>query len=122
MSEKRSVEPVPEFRAQVREDFVSPSVDCVAGAYFLLEELEERDPDLDERCGLLANCYEIFALAIPKCSEYALVVSLDISGDRPWPCVVHGLLRRNSSACDAGRRRATTHFKLINPSWESSHG
>ena len=48
----RPVEPAPKYRDDVLEDFKHPSTKCVTGADFLLEELEDHDPDLEERCGL----------------------------------------------------------------------
>lgn len=114
----RTVEPVPEFRDDVLKDFESPSAGCVAGADFLLEELERTDPDLDERCGLLDNRHEVYALRVPNCRGLALVVSFDTSRNRPWPCTLHGLLSRRSRPCEAGRHRAVKHLDLVNPSWE----
>lgn len=114
----RTVEPISRFRGEVLKDFQAPSAACVAGADLLLEELEENDPDLDERCGLLGSRYEIYALRIPNCRNLALVVSLDTSSNQPWPCTLHGLFSWRSRPCEAGRQRATKHFNLINPSWE----
>ena len=114
----RTVEPVPKFQDDVLKDFKSPSVKCVEGADFLLEELEENDPDLDERCGLLNNRYEVYALPVPNCRSLVLVVSLDTSRNQPWPCTLHGLLSRRGRPCEAARKRAVKHFNLIDPSWE----
>jgi hypothetical protein len=114
----RKVEPVQEFEKEVLTDFSSPSVRCVEGADLLLQELEECDPDLNERCGLLANRYEIYAQDIPGCSTLKLIVSLDTHGIQPWPCKVHGLASRAGRPCEIGRSRAVRHLKLINPSWE----
>ena len=117
----RPVEPVAQYHDEVLQDFAAPSTACVAGADFLLEELEETDPDLDERCGLLDNRFELYALRVPKCPHLALVVSLDTGQDRPWPCTLHGLLSRRSRPCEAGRHRAAKHFNLIDPSWEPAN-
>ena len=120
MDWRRKVEPVPDFTAEVLESFKTPSAACVEGADFLLEELERSDPDLDERCGLLANRYEIYALKIPNCASHLLIASLDTAGKRPWHCIVHGLTGkgRNSRFCETGRKKAVRQFKLVNPSWE----
>ena len=117
----RSVEPVPEFADEVLEEFRTPSTACVSGADFLLEELEEQDPDLSDRCGLLADRWEVYALSIPKCVHLMLLVSLDTRRKKPWPCVVHGLARSRMMPCEAGRHRAARHFGLINPSWEPAN-
>ncbi len=115
----RPVEPVRKYRDEVLGDFDSPTTACVTGADFLLEELEEHDPDLEERCGLLAGRFELYALRIPKCAQLALIVSLDMSArKKPWPCIVHGLANRRYRPCEIGRRKAEKHFDLVDPSWE----
>lgn len=115
---KRTVGPATGFEEEVLKDFLSPSTRCVAGADLLLEELEKFDPDLDERCGLLADRHEVYALNVTRCRHLALVVSLDIVVPRPWPCTVHGLLPRSGLPCETGRQKAERHFNLTNPSWE----
>lgn len=122
LSVPRRVEPVPAFADEVLLDFEKPSTRCVTGAHFLLEELESQDPDPEERCGLLADRHEVYALDIPKCAHLVLVVSLDTKQRRPWPCTVHGLVRSADRPCESGRVRATRHLDLTNPSWEPAHG
>lgn len=117
----REVEPVPEFHDEVLESFKKPTSKCVAGADFLIEELEEQDPDLNERCGLLDNRHEVYALSVPECRGNVLIVSLDTSKKRPWPCTLHGLISRRGRPCEIGRQLATTHFNLIDPSWEPAN-
>ena len=119
---QRRVEPVSAFADEVLQDFMKPSTRCVTGAHFLLEELESQDPDLEERCGLLDDRHEVYALIIPRCSHLVLIVSLDTKQRRPWPCTVHGLVRSRKTPCDGGRSRATRHFALTNPSWEPADG
>lgn len=94
----RAVEPVLDFHDQVLNDFRDASSPCVEGAYFLIEELETQDPDLDEKCGLLDDRYEVYALKVPKCSSLSLIVSLDTSQEEPWPCTLHGLVRKRADA------------------------
>jgi len=108
---------VKKFRKEVLDDFRSPSKDCVTGADFLLEELDNEDPDLNERCGLLADRHEVYAVRVPRCPHLVLAVSLDLGERRPWPCTVHGLLP-SQNACEAARQRAARHFDLIDPGWE----
>lgn len=114
----RAVEPVPKFRDEVLKDFMAPSTKCVAGADLLLEELENNDPDPQERCGLLGDRYELYALTVPNCAQLALVVTLDTAKRRPWPCILHGLLSHRGRPCDKGRQRAVKHLNLIDPTWE----
>ncbi len=117
----RKVEPVSGSQDEVLNDFVSASPDCCQGAWLLLEELETSDPVLEDRCGLLNNQYEIYAMPVPGCRSLSLVVSLDIKGAAPWPCALHGLLSSRARVCDAGRQRAAAQFKLFQPSWEPSN-
>lgn len=121
MTGKRRIGTVSRFEREILDEFADRAVskECASGADFRLEELEEQEPDIDERCGLLDNRHEIYALIIPDCSRYALAVSLDIgSVEQPWPCTVHGLVSRGNRPCEQARFRATKHFQLINPSWE----
>jgi hypothetical protein len=117
----RVVEPVSGYRDEVLRDFETPPTACVAGADFLIEELEQNNPDLDERCGLLNDRYEVYAVRLPDCRSYVLVVSLDTSLVQPWPCTLHGLLPSDIRPCDVGRQRAAIHLNLINPSWEPAN-
>jgi hypothetical protein len=118
----REVSPVPRFAEEILREFEEPPAACVAAADFLLEELERHDPDLDERCGLLADRHELYALRMPCCGRHMLIVSLDTARRRPWPCTVHGLLSSRVRPCEAGRARATRHLDLIDPSWEAGNG
>lgn len=114
----RSVEPVAKYRDEVLKEFEDPPTKCVTGADFLLEELEHHDPDPEERCGLLDNRFELYALRIANCAGLALLVSLNVSERKPWPCVVHGLAERRHHPCEIARRKAMRHFDLVDPIWE----
>ncbi|WP_143526115.1 hypothetical protein [Roseivivax lentus] len=118
----RKVAPLPAYHDAVLDEFRALSRPCVAGAEFLLEELESADPDPDERCGLLEDRYEIYTLAIPGCRGTALALALDTARRPPWPCLLLGLMSRRGDLCEAARRRATQHLSLIDPSWEPAHG
>ena len=118
---KRPVEPVAAYLAEVLADFDAPSTQCMMGVDLLLEELELSNPDLDERCGLLADRHEVYAIEIPRCAHLMLAVSREIAADIPWPCTVHGLVRTKEHPCEAARRKAERHFELIHPSWEAAH-
>lgn len=118
----RKVAPVPAQYEAVLDEFRALSPRCVAGADFLLEELESADPDLEERCGLLEDRYEIYTIAIPDCRGSVLAVALDTGRRQPWPCLLLGVLSRRGAVCDAARLRATQHLSLIDPSWEPAHG
>ena len=118
---KRAVEPVAAYLAEVLAEFDAPSTQCMIGVDLLLEELELSDPDLTERCGLLAERYEVYAIEIPRCAHLRLAVSLEIKAQKPWPCTVHGLVRTKEHPCEAARRKADRHFELIHPSWEAAH-
>ena len=115
---RRPVEPVAEFLNEILQDFRRPSSKCATGADLLLEELETQNPSLEDRCGLLADRYELYSLQVPDCPLLALIVSLDLASPLPWPCTIHGLLQSGARTCELGRGLATKHFKLTNPSWE----
>lgn len=119
---KRPVAPIAAFDDEVMAEFVALSTTCLAGAEMLLEELETDDPDVDERCGLLADRYEIYAIKLPGCGRLAMIVSLDTGVSAPWPCVVHGLVSSRGAACRVGKARAERHLGLADPSWEPADG
>lgn len=112
---RRTVSAPPGFEEEVLADFATVPADCVAGADFLLEELETQDPDPNERCGLLALRHEIYALRIARCPRWRLLVSIDRAGES---CLAHGLAPALARPCELGRRRAERHLKLIHPIWE----
>lgn len=120
MTARRRVAPVPDAEDAVLADFHAAPDDCLDGAHLLLEELETQEPDLDERCGLLADRHEIYALRIPRCARLRLAVSVDRKAGDFGPVTVHGLVASTARPCDAGRRLAETHFRLIAPAWEAS--
>jgi len=114
----RCVEPVAAFEDEVLADFRAPPVRCVEGVVLLLRELERHDPEPAERCGLLDDRHELYAIPVPGCGAYRLLVSLDTAGNRPWPCTLHGLRPAARNTCDTARTCATRHFGLIAPTWE----
>ena len=119
---RRAVGPVAAFEGEVMAEFLALSTNCLAGADMLLEELERGDPDVEERCGLLADRYEVYAMRLPGCRRLAMIASLDTGRPRPWPCIVHGLVANRAGACRAGQARAERHLALTRPSWEPADG
>ena len=115
---KRIPETIPEFNDELLNQLTDIDLICVIGVEMLTKELENDNPDLDERCGLLNSQHEVYALRIPEWSEHVYVVSLDISQSEPWPCKLHGLLSQRGRPCEAARHLVVQHFNLINPSWE----
>lgn len=120
MTARRRVAPLPAFEEAVLQDFVAAPVDCLDGAHLLLEELETQEPDLDERCGLLDGAREVYALRVPRCTRLRLAISIDRGGDAFGPVTIHGLVPSTARPCDASRRLAETHFRLIAPVWEAA--
>ena len=114
----RHVVTLPDHEDAILAEIGALSFDCARGVDFLLEELEEQDPDTDERCGLLGGRHELYALRIPDCPRYAMIVSLDTRRPRPWPCTLHGLVPRKARPRDAARLIVSTQFNLVRPSWE----
>lgn len=90
---------------------------CKEGVFLLEEELESNDPDLSERCGLLADRHEVYAIRIPGCRGYRLAVSIDLKSTKPPPVTIHGAIQ-SQEACAVAGRLATAQLGLINPTWE----
>jgi hypothetical protein len=91
---------------------------CKENVLMLEEELVFNDPYLTERCGLLADRFEVFAMTIPSCRGHAFVVSIDLKGENPPPVMMHGVLS-SVGKCDHARRLTIRHRKLVNPLWET---
>ncbi len=98
---------------------------CQLGVIMIVEELKSNDPDVeDERCGLLADRHEVYAIVIPerptlfsRCKNHRLAVSIDLKSGPPPTAIVHGVVPLQD-ACEASRRLATRHLGLVNPTWE----
>lgn len=119
---RRAVAPVADFESEVMAEFVALSTNCLAGADMLLEELDTDEPDVEERCGLLADRYEVYAMKVPGCGRLTMIVSFDTGVQPPWPCLVHGLVSSRGFPCRAGQARAERHLRLTHPSWEPADG
>lgn len=91
---------------------------CKENVLMLEEELVFNDPYLTERCGLLADRFEVFAMTIPSCRRHAFIVSIDLKGENPPPAMMHGVLS-SVGKCDHARRLTIRHRKLVNPLWET---
>lgn len=101
----------------VLDSIRSLSMVCKEGVFLLEEELGSNDPDLDERCGLLAGRHEVYALRIPGCRGQRLAVSIDLAASDPSPATLHGAVPARD-ACASARRLATQQLAPLNPTWE----
>ena len=112
-----NVEPVPGHEDEVLEAFAKLPLSCANGFSSMMDILEENDPSLNDRCGFLADRYELYAIPLPDCAGRVLVLSIDQkAAARPrW---LHGTLPASASACEQGRQIAVRHFGLIDPTWE----
>jgi hypothetical protein len=117
MAERR-VAPPEGFAEEVFDTIRPLSLNCREGAVLVAEGLRRAGADADERCGLLADRHEVFALRIPRCAGRRLAASFDL-GARPGPApvTIHGAVPARG-ACAAARRLATRHLRLTNPVWE----
>ncbi|WP_417741016.1 hypothetical protein [Salipiger sp.] len=113
-----TVEPVPGYDDDILNEYNKLPLKCADGLEALIDSLERRDPSIRDRCGLLDDRYEIYAIPIPDCPRRCLVISIDIK-DKSQPRALHGTLLKNDTTCDRGRRLATRQLKLINPTWET---
>lgn len=94
------------------------SVTCQQNVLMLEEELVINDPYLSERCGLLDDRFEVFAMTIPKCRGYMFAVSIDLKEKSPPPAMMHGVIS-STGKCDTAKRLTMRHRKLVNPTWET---
>lgn len=80
-------------------------------------ELRYADPDINDRCGLLNDQFEIFAMTIPACRSARLAISLDLKGGVPAPAMLHGAVSA-LGACQSAKHLALDHRTIINRFWE----
>jgi len=91
---------------------------CKENVLMLEEELVFNDPYLSERCGLVADRFEVFALTIPSCRGFALAVSIDLKSQTPPPAMLHGAVA-TTGKCNHAMRLTIRHRKLVNPTRET---
>ncbi|MEO9527934.1 hypothetical protein [Roseibium sp.] len=111
------VEPVPGCEDEIVEEFSRLSLPCANGFASMLDILEENDPSLNDRCGQLADQFELYAVPLPDCPRRVLILSIDqkASGFPRW---IHGTLPVSEKACERGSRIAIRQFGLVDPTWE----
>ncbi|MBA5779066.1 hypothetical protein H2509_18205 [Stappia sp. F7233] len=110
--------PFDDERAQTVIDSIRRlTMACKENVLMLEEELKSNDPDLDERCGLLDNRFEVYAVAIPQCPRAKLALSIDFGDGSPPSVMLHGAVGA-ANACAAACRLAIWHRNLMNPTWE----
>jgi hypothetical protein len=112
------VEPVRGCEQQVLKEYGALSVGCAHGFLELMNALGKRDPNIRDRCGLLDDQHEIYAIPVPDCKDHLMILSIDCKS-AARPRAIHGILPVGSTVCNQGAGQATRQFGLINPSWET---
>lgn len=108
----------PGFETELIDSIRRLSDTCKENVLMLEEELGFNDPYLSERCGLVADRYEVFAITIPSCRGFALVVSSDLKSATPPPVMLHGAIT-TTGKCNNAMRLTIRHRKLVNPTRET---
>lgn len=111
------VEPVPGHEAEILKEFTDLPLKCADGLEAMLDILAEQEPSPRDRCGLLADRHEIFAVPLPDCAMRRLVLSIDCKA-KGRPRAVHGTLPSSPHSCENGRLLATRQLALTGPAWE----
>jgi hypothetical protein len=112
------VEPVPGFETKILDQFRSLSVTCASGFDHEMDTLEESEPGVLYRCGLLDDRHELFAVPLPDCDGYKLILTIDRK-DPVLPRSLHAIIPAADKCCTTGAMIATRQLGLINPSWET---
>ncbi len=128
MTKKRSVSAVESARAEIVKAAKAMSDKCVSGMLMMLELLEdpspEVQPDLEDRCGLLSEGkkrHEVYALQLPGCRTYRLVISVPERDMTHGPITLHGPLRATTKTCENAATLAARHLGLRKPVWEPAN-
>lgn len=115
---KHKVEPVPGYEDALLEDYAALPLPCADGFSSMIDILETQEPSVRDRCGLIADRHELYAVPLPDCGERVMLLSIDRKA-RARPRALHGTLPASKSACDRGARIAIGQLGLVNPSWET---
>jgi hypothetical protein len=114
---------VPSAKQEILRATDDMSDRCVSGLLMMLELLQnpEMQPDMEDRCGLLtekSRGYEVYALRLPGCARYRLVVSLPEKDPIGGQITMHGPVRATKNTCDDAAAIVRRHLKLVDPAWE----
>lgn len=109
--------PVPGFEDDLLNELRTLPIDCAHGIYSMLDQLAEAEPGIQERCGRIADRYELYAVSIFDCPRRRLVVTID-ENRKGRPRAAHGSVPAGAHACKTGLQLASRQLGLINPSWE----
>lgn len=112
-----AVAPIEGFREDLFKQLRELPIDCAHGMFKMFDHLEFNDPALRDRCGRIADRYELFAIPTPGCPRRCVIVSID-DRDMTFARVIHGSLPANDFTCNNGFQLAARQRELINPSWE----
>lgn len=111
------VAPVPGYEDQILEEYARLSLPCADGFYNMIRILEHNEPGLNDRCGLIDDRFELYAIPLPDCVKRAMIVTVDRKRTA-MPRAIHGTVPRSSRACDRGAKLAIRQLGLVDPSWE----
>lgn len=112
-----AVKPVHGFQDILLEEVRELPLDCAHGIVKMFDHLEDNDPALRDRCGRIADRFELFAIPVPDCAARKAIVTID-DRDKSRPRAVHGSVLANPFACKTGLQMASRQLGLVNPSWE----
>jgi hypothetical protein len=112
------VEPVRGCEQQILKEYASLSVGCAHGFAELMDSLAKNEPSIKDRCGLLGDKHEIYAIPLPDCKDHLMIISIDRKSTSK-PRAIHRISPEGRKACDQGAGLAARQLGLINPSWET---
>lgn len=115
---QRPVETIRTYHAEFMSSIRSLSDDCIEAALMVMRELEAHDPDPDERCGLLSDRFEVYAIAMPGCPSHRLLAAIDLKGASAHRATLHGVLPARPAPCRDGWRVVARQFHLTRIHWE----
>lgn len=93
-------------------------LDCRQNAAAVNDALKQGvEPDVEDRVGLLADRFEVYAMRLPGCAREAFVVSIDRRGVPT--AMIHGFLAIGRAG-HAARDAVIRHRGIAGaPSWET---
>lgn len=111
------VSPLPDYEDELLEEYETLPLECAHGFSKIFDTLKASNPNLKDRCGLMSDRFEVFAIPLPDCMDRNMIVSIDTK-DTYHPRYVHGTLISSVNLFQNSARLAAKQFGLNNPTWE----
>lgn len=104
---------------ELLEEFASLSARCADGYDTMMDALKQREPSINDRQGLIDDRHEVYAVPLPDCQEWVMIVSIDRK-DQAAPRTLHGAIMAYPAVMlgTRAKHRVFRSFGLTKSVWE----